>query len=77
KKVSVKKAKTKPVINSTVPYLDISLARVDNQQRSKLNAFFGKGRWNRKREVGEWGRWCIMGVFLYFFLYSISGNYDS
>ncbi|MEB3342568.1 hypothetical protein, partial [Okeania sp.] len=52
KKVSVKKAKTKPVINSTVPYLDISLARVDNQQRSKLNAFFGKeGRWNRKTGI--------------------------
>ncbi|NEQ41017.1 MAG: hypothetical protein F6K40_34320 [Okeania sp. SIO3I5] len=42
KKVSFQKAKTKPVINSTFPYLDISLARVDNQQRSNLNAFFGK-----------------------------------
>ena len=38
------KLKTKPFINSNVPYLDISLARVDNQKRSNLNAFFCKGR---------------------------------
>ena len=42
------KLKTKAFINSNIPYLDLSLARVDNQQRSNLNAFFGKGRWNRK-----------------------------
>lgn len=51
KKISFLKAKTKPVIDSKVPYVDISLARVDKQQRSNLNAFFGKGRWNRKTGI--------------------------
>lgn len=46
KKMFFIKLKTKPFINSNVPYLDLSLARVDNQKRSKLNVFFGKGRWN-------------------------------
>ena len=34
-------------INSTTPYVDISLSRVDQQTKSNLNTFFGKGRWNR------------------------------
>ena len=48
KKTIFMKPKTKPVINSNVPYLDLSLARVYNQKRSNLNAFFCKGKWNRK-----------------------------
>lgn len=51
KKINFQKVETKPIINSTIPYLDISLARVDRQQRSNLNAFFGKGRWNRKTGI--------------------------
>lgn len=34
-----------------IPYVDISLARVDHQPRSNLNAFFGKGRWNRSTGI--------------------------
>ena len=40
--------KNKPFINYNISYLDLSLARVENQKRSNLNAFFGKIRWNRK-----------------------------
>ncbi|NER07213.1 MAG: NgoFVII family restriction endonuclease, partial [Okeania sp. SIO3C4] len=51
KKINFQKIETQPIINSKVPYVDISLARVDKQQRSNLNAFFGKGRWNRKTGI--------------------------
>ncbi|MGB3511780.1 MAG: restriction endonuclease PLD domain-containing protein [Microcoleaceae cyanobacterium] len=51
KKINFQKAETQPIINSTVPYLDISLARVEQQQKSNLNTFFGKGRWNRKTGI--------------------------
>ena len=40
------KLKTKAFIDYNVPCLDLSLARVDNQKRSKLNVFFCKGSWN-------------------------------
>ena len=33
-----------PAITPATPYVDISLSRVDAQQKSNLNAFFGKGR---------------------------------
>jgi hypothetical protein len=46
KKRKKKKAKI-PIPTAKMPYVDISLARVDRQQKSNLNAFFGKGRWNR------------------------------
>lgn len=36
-----------PEITPETPYVDISLSRVDDQQKSNLNAFFGKGRENK------------------------------
>ncbi|MFB8798580.1 MAG: AAA family ATPase [Microcoleus sp.] len=33
-----------PAITPETPYVDISLSRVNDQQKSNLNAFFGKGR---------------------------------
>ena len=35
-----------PTITPETPYVDISLSRVDKQQQSNLNIFFGKGRKN-------------------------------
>ncbi len=37
-----------PAITPETPYIDISLSRVDAQQKSNLNTFFGKGRENTK-----------------------------
>ena len=48
KKTTLINPKNKPFINYNISYLDLSLARVENQKRSNLNAFFGKIRWNRK-----------------------------
>lgn len=48
KKMTLINPKNKPFINYNISYLDLSLPRVENQKRSKLNAFFGKIRWNRK-----------------------------
>ncbi len=36
-----------PTITPETPYVDISLSRVDKQQQSNLNTFFGKGRANK------------------------------
>ncbi|TAF03501.1 MAG: hypothetical protein EAZ78_12445 [Oscillatoriales cyanobacterium] len=36
-----------PTITPETPYVDISLSRVDKQQQSNLNTFFGKGRENK------------------------------
>ncbi|XZN94103.1 MAG: AAA family ATPase [Microcoleus sp.] len=36
-----------PTITPETPYVDISLSRVDKQQQSNLNIFFGKGRENK------------------------------
>lgn len=36
-----------PAITPETPYVDISLSRVDRQQQSNLNTFFGKGRENK------------------------------
>jgi len=54
-KVSLPITRIKPAVEATVKpfkkgtlYVDISLSeRIDEQQASNLNAFFGKGRWNR------------------------------
>ncbi|MEZ2227224.1 MAG: AAA family ATPase [Microcoleus sp.] len=36
-----------PTITPETPYVDISLSRVDKEQQSNLNIFFGKGRENK------------------------------
>jgi hypothetical protein len=48
KKFVTKKAVTPP---PGTPYVDISLSRIDGQQRSSLNTFFGKGRWSRSTGI--------------------------
>ena len=48
KKTTLINPKNKPFINYNISYLDLSLARVYNQKCSNLNAFFCKGKWNRK-----------------------------
>lgn len=48
-KQRIKISNQKISLTSNLPYLDISLNRVDQQHKSNLNIFFGAGRLNRKK----------------------------